>query len=195
LLNTLISKLLEMAEKRQPREEQNPLNEAVQLLLKYALEQIVSPKESDIDYISDRLEKLRNVVAMIMPQQMPQANTDLYKVWLELKKLDQDYEKWKTEMEMKRRSEEVKINLLREIIDALEPGKLARSALDGILQSSRGGTSLPTILCDPNQGGCGARIPIPPGVTEVVCARCGRRWGAETEKAERASTGESEQTG
>jgi hypothetical protein len=187
LLQTLVSKLIEMAEKR-PREEQSPLNEALNALVKYALEQLVSPRESDLDYMTEKLPKLIETAARIIPQQSG-TNPELYKAWLELKRLDQEYEKWKAEMEFKRRSEEQKIDLLRSLVNTFEPGKLVKSALDSMLQSSRGQTSLPTILCDPKQGGCGSVIPIPPGVSEVVCARCGSRWriGSEEQASQEGS--------
>jgi len=178
IIQTLLTKVIDLAEKRasEARNDNNPLNEVAAKLLSYAVEQLTAPRGSEIDYMADRLSKLKEIATILSPPAQGGSSLDVYKIWLEMKKLDQEYEKWKTELAMKQQSEERRLKLLNQILNTVDISGAVRSFLGNMAASSRGASNLPTVVCDPSQGGCGAPIPVPPGVNEVVCARCGKRW-------------------
>jgi hypothetical protein len=197
LLETLLLKYVDMMEKRAQTQEDTrsrALDEALSKVISYSIEQALSPKGSDLDYLADRLDKLRSVVAPLVPQTTGSADTT--KVWLELRKMDQEYEKWKTELEMRRQDEERKYQMLGEIVKNLDVGRIVREGLGRMASASRG-SSLPTIVCDREAGGCGSTIPVPPGVSEVVCASCGKAWriGAGAGAGASAGSGAAEGAG
>lgn len=182
LLTSLLNKVIELSEKRssEARAAGDTVNELVANLLNYAIQQLTAPKGSELEYLSSNLDKLQNLVAKLTPPSQGANPIDTYKIWLEMKKIDQEYEKWKTELALRQQAEERKMQIIEKAIGALDLGGLIKSALPAVASSIRGSSRLPTVVCDPGQGGCGSQIPVPPNVREVVCAVCGRTWRIES---------------
>ncbi|MEM2447861.1 MAG: hypothetical protein QXT14_02785 [Candidatus Bathyarchaeia archaeon] len=184
LLTTVLNKWMELMEKRASEARGDRVDEFVNALLSYAVQQLTSPRGSEIEYLSNNLDKLQNLLVRLIPQPSGSSALDTAKIWLEMRKMDQEYEKWKTEMNMKREAEERKMEVFKKAIETLDLGGLVKSALPTVASSIRGPSKLPTVLCDPAQGGCGSQIPVPPNAKEVVCAVCGKAWRIGEPKGE-----------
>ncbi|MEM2288361.1 MAG: hypothetical protein QW503_04650 [Sulfolobales archaeon] len=169
LTQALVSKIIDKALETRPQPVDDTFKQAVSALLSYAIEALTSPQKSDIERLAELAPKLREVAALYSPPQGGPAS-EMYKAWVEMKKLDYDMMKFDRELQAKLKEAEMKWGTIGKAFERLDIASLAGEFMKRLGALERQ-SSMPTITCS----GCGTSIPIPHGVSSVVCARCGAK--------------------
>lgn len=170
-LLSFLKEILSLATSQRQQQQQSIDQDITRQLMATVLEVLTgilkSPQKSELEIATETIPKLREIIAMFAPQ-TSSSSAEMYKAWLEMKRLDHEMAKFERELQAKLEAEKMRSETIRSIIERFDIPSLVGEFMKS-LGSARKQSSLPVIECSK----CGQRIPIPPGVAKVVCAMCG----------------------